>query len=428
MHVLMLTYGTRGDVEPFVALGQGLRRAGHAVTLATSTRFETFVTERGLRFAPLRDDLLAILDTDRGRAILEKTRNVVQIARSTMQLMNEVGPIQRGLLADCWEAALATKPDLIVFHPKTYGGVDIAEKLAIPAVLGLLQPTLVPTSERPALGFPALRLGGWYNRMTYRVMQWLISLSAGKHARAWRAQHGLPKRRFDFLRTRTGEALPVLHAFSEHVVPRPADWPSAAQVTGYWFPDETREWVAPGELTRFLREGPAPVYVGFGSMAGRDPRRIARTVVEALRIADARGVIATGWGGMDVGTLPATVHRLAEAPHAWLFPRMAAVVHHGGAGTTAAGLRVGVPSVIVPFFGDQPFWGARVSALGVGPQPIPQRKLTSHRLAGAIRAALGDREIRANAARLGERVRAECGVESAVKLLERVTRRHPSAE
>jgi sterol 3beta-glucosyltransferase len=418
MHVLILTYGSRGDVQPYVALGRGLRDVGHVVTLATSTRFRSLVEDAGLRFGPLSDDMLAILDTDQGRALVEDTTNLYQVVRRTLTMLRQVGPLQRALVQQCWEVAAEADPDMVVFHPKAYAGPTIAERLGVPLALALAIPLMVPTSERPHMGFPDLGLGGGYNRATYGLVNGLMTLSGGKHWKRLRGQLGLPPRRLDLLRTGDGRPVPVLFGISPHVVPPAADWDDHVRTTGYWFLDGEDDWTPPAGLEAFLEAGPRPVYVGFGSMAGRDPQRLGRAAVDGLVACGARGVLATGWGGLRAGDLPDTVFRLDEAPHDWLFPRVAAVVHHGGAGTTAAGLRAGRPTVVVPFFGDQPYWGARVRALGVGPAPIPQKKLTAERLAGAVRAATTDPAITRNADALGRKIRAEDGVAEAVAFLE----------
>jgi sterol 3beta-glucosyltransferase len=172
-------------------------------------------------------------------------------------------------------------------------------------------------------------------------------------------------------------------------------------------------------LERFLAAGEPPVYVGFGSMAGRNPERTTRIVIAALQQAGLRGVLATGWGGLATNEVPATLHLLDQAPHDWLFPRMAAVAHHGGAGTTAAGLRAGCPTIICPFFGDQPFWGRRVHELGAGSRPVPQKQLTSDKLAAALRDAVGNASIRRQALALRDRIRSEDGIAKAVAIIEK---------
>ena len=419
MNIFIATYGSRGDVQPYVALGKGLQNAGHKVTLATSERFCNFVKAHGLHYGYMNDDLLAILDTDQGRDLVENTNNLFEVIKQTFSMMKQVGPMQQALLQESWEAAKQSNPDLIIFHPKAYGGPQFAEKLGIPVTMALLIPMMVPTTEHPNLGFPELKLGAWYNRMTYQFVNKLTGVSANKHVKAWRAANGLPpQKRFDILHTTDGGVIPVLHGFSQHVIPPPSDWPKTARTTGYWFLNQANDWIPPPELEVFLEAGPPPVYVGFGSMAGRDPERLANIVIEALQRAGVRGIIVTGWGGLKAVALPETVLQIDQAPHAWLFPRMAAIVHHGGAGTTAAGLRAGKPSVVVPFFGDQPFWGQRIHSLGVGSNPIPQKKLTAEKLAAAIKDVISNPTIRQKAEDLGAKVRHEDGIGNAVALIE----------
>lgn len=420
MNILIETYGSRGDVQPYVALGIGLRDAGHQVTLATSERFRGFVGEHGLQYGYMNNDLLAILDTE-GRDMLENTNSLFAVLKRTISMMKHVGPMQQSLLRDGWNAAKESRPDLIIFHPKAYGGPHYAEKLGVPVVLALLIPIMVPTTERPNMGFPDLKLGGWYNRMTYGLINTLIALSAGKHVKAWRAANGLPpQKKFDILHTMDGKDIPVLHRVSRYMVPQPSDWPKTAKTTGYWFLNRTDNWNPPPELEAFLEAGPQPVYIGFGSMAGRNPERLANIVVTALQKAGVRGIIATGWGGLKADALPGTILQIDQAPHEWLFPHMAAIVHHGGAGTTAAALRAGKPSVIVPFFGDQPFWGQRVHALGVGSRPIPQKKLTVEKLATAVEDVTSNPSIRRKAEVLGQKIRHENGTGNAIAVIEEI--------
>ncbi len=212
--------------------------------------------------------------------------------------------------------------------------------------------------------------------------------------------------------------MPVLYSFSEHVVPRPDDWPETTVATGYWFLEQDETWQPPAALVQFLAAGPPPVYVGFGSMAGKDPARLTRIVLDALEQSGQRGLLATGWGGLAVEDLPENLFAIDSAPHDWLFPRVSAVVHHGGAGTTAAGLRAGKPTLISPFMGDQPFWGQRVCEQGVGPKPIPQKQLSADALATAIHQLTHDQDMRQRATALGQKLRAENGVARAVAWIE----------
>jgi len=210
---------------------------------------------------------------------------------------------------------------------------------------------------------------------------------------------------------------PTLYGFSPSVLPAPSDWPLNHHVTGYWFLDESPRWQPPPALISFLESGPPPVYVGFGSMDTQDPARMTSLAVNALTISGQRGVLASGWGGLHTKSLPDTIFPFDEIPHSWLFPKMAALVHHGGMGTTAAGLRAGIPSVILPLGGDQPFWADRVQRLGVGIHSAGYFKITAERLAADITRVVSDSILRDNAIALGEKIRVEHGVEYAVKLI-----------
>ena len=276
----------------------------------------------------------------------------------------------------------------------------------------------------PIPGMPQLNLGGAYNKLTYKTIPMGFRMYTGMTNEIRQEEMGLDKfpKGTGLYRTAGGAPIPVLLAFSSHVVPRPADWPDYATIPGYWFLERQDDWQPDPELEAFLAAGDAPIYVGFGSMAGKDPARLANIVIDALQRANLRGVLASGWGGLEAGDLPGTIFQIERAPHDWLFPRMSAVVHRGGAGTTAAGLRAGKPSVICPFMGDQPFWGSRVHALGAGPQPIPQKKLTAENLAQALQVAAKDITVRKKAEALGEQIRGEDGIANAVAAIEGILR------
>jgi UDP:flavonoid glycosyltransferase YjiC (YdhE family) len=214
--------------------------------------------------------------------------------------------------------------------------------------------------------------------------------------------------------------LPVLYGFSPAVIPQPPDWESKVRITGYWFLDAEAEWRPDPGLVEFIDAGPAPVYIGFGSMSNRNPEETARLIIEGVGLSGQRAVLQAGWGGMRIDDFPDSIYLFDAVPHAWLFPRLAALVHHGGAGTTAAGLRAGVPAIIIPFFGDQPFWGARVSALGAGPKPIPRKKLTPENLSQALQEMVTNGAMRQRAADLGSRIQSEDGVARAVEIIQQV--------
>jgi sterol 3beta-glucosyltransferase len=422
--VLLLTYGSRGDVQPYIALGKQLLADGHEVVLATSDRFENSIREHGLKYGFMRDDMLKLLDSDDGRALVEKTSNILGVVIQLVAMLKKVGPLQRALVEDCWQVCDLEKPDLIVYHPKTYAAPDIGEKLGIPVVLSMLAPMMVPTAERVNIGFPDLGLGGWYNRLTYRIVNGIMSVSSAKFRKELRAQLNLPsKPKPDLLHAADGTRVPVVHAHSRHVVPQPSDWPTEAVTTGYWFLDEVDCWTPPEQLEAFLRDGPPPVYIGFGSMAGRKPDKLAKIVVDAIQQSGERAILATGWGGLRPADLPCNILSIEGAPHDWLFPRVSCVVHHGGAGTTAAGLRAGKPTLVIPFMGDQPFWAKRVFEIGVGPNPIPRRKLKATKLADALRQLTKNPSISANSETIGVLIRQENGPATASCILQQIQRR-----
>jgi len=424
MNVLILTYGTRGDVQPYIALGQGIKRSGHCVSLSTSERFRNTVEDAGLQYEFMNDGMLALLEAPEGQDMLENTNNIFDVVRRTLGLIKKVSPIQRALVEESWAAAQRSRPDIIVFHPKAFIAPSIAEKLGVPVAMALVVPGLVPTGEYPNMILPRIKLGGWYNKLSYRFVNQLIGLSVAKHVRAWRSENDLPKTKgFNLLYAADGVPIPALHGCSELIFPRPDDWPPTATMCGYWHADGYQSYSPSLELEAFLATGPPPVYVGFGSMKGRNPERLASIIIEALQKAGVRGILATGWGGLEAESLPETIFKTDQVPHAWLFPRVSAVVHHGGAGTTAAALHAGKPSVVVPFFGDQPFWGYHVRRLSAGSAPIPLKKLTVEKLKAAIQEITTSKAIIDQAEVLGVKLREENGVENAVSMIESLATR-----
>lgn len=426
MKVLIITFGSHGDVQPYVALGKGLQAAGHEVTVCTACRFESFIKEHNLAYGYMTDEFLKLIETDMGRDVIETADGIPGVIRAIFKLIKYLKPLTKEMILDAWEAAKVTRPDLIIFHPKILGAVSIAEKLDVPVIMANLQPMIVPTREFPMAGMPAWKIGSRYNRATYG----LIKLGLGMYAKIVNEfrQNSLalpPFPKFSGMGfTADGKPIPILHGFSPHVVPRPADWPGQATVNGYWFLDQPDDWQPSSRLQSFLDAGEAPVYIGFGSMAGRNPQRLADIAIKALTKAGLRGILATGWGGLEADDLPEHILKIDNAPHEWLFPRMSAIVHHGGAGTTAAALRAGRPMLICPFIADQPFWGECIHRLGAGPKPIPQKKLIVNRLAGALHDMSHNPAIRGRAKDLGRLIRDENGIKDTVAAIEEVLRRN----
>jgi sterol 3beta-glucosyltransferase len=410
MNIRLLALGSRGDVQPYVALGLGLQKAGYDVTVAVTSNFKSWVESYSLPTLTAEVNMQEVVQQGQSRRAARKAKWVF-----FQVLLDETLRLSEGA-------------DLLVYGPAAiFSAPHVVEKLGIPAIPTALQTFLHPTGDVPAVGMPTLALGAGYNRFTYAFVDWLTWTFTKKMVNRWRKNVlGLtPAVRSPMSAMREAH-VPTLYGISPAVLPKPPEWGSEAHLTGYWFLSDLGDWQPTPELARFVEGGSPPVYVGFGSMASRDPQETARIVLEAIKMAGVRAVIASGWGGLSAANAPENVLVIDSAPHDWLLPRMSAAVHHGGAGTTGASLRAGLPTVIVPFKSDQPFWGKRVFDLGAGPQPIPRGQLTADKLADAIRVAVGDQTIRAKAADLGERIRAEDGVGNAVRLIQEISQ-HPPA-
>jgi sterol 3beta-glucosyltransferase len=414
MRITIFVAGSRGDIQPCLVLASRLQQAGEDVLMAVPENFASFVQGYGLPLHPLRGDVQQIMASETGQRFMESGGG--NPLRSIRAMRAMLGPVALQMAEDAFEASWKAEAliSLGVLAPFAH---SIAENLGIRLIN--LEPTpLLPMDDFPAPGWPLQRsFGRLYNRLTGHAMLEVIWQWYRPFVNEFRRRLELkPLRSGGFYRILT--STPLLGAYSSHVIPRPADWPAGAQITGYWFPEAESAWQPPPALEAFLAAGDPPVYVGFGSMAGSNPEQTAGLILAALADSGQRGIVLTGWGGMRALSTPENVFVIESAPHVWLFPRMAAVVHHGGAGTTAEGLRAGAPTVIVPFIVDQLFWGKRVTALGAGPAPIPHKKLTVGKLSGAIRAAVTDTKMKQSAARLGEAIRAEDGAGTAVSIIQ----------
>lgn len=414
MNITIFTAGSRGDVEPCIRLAKGLQSVGYQVLLAAPQNFANWIQRHGLCFHPLRGDVQQIMSGETGRRFMESGGS--NPVRSMLAMRKMIGPVAIQMAEDALEACREADAliCLAVFAPF---GKSIAEIRNIPLIH--IEPTpLLPTGDFPAPGWPVQRdLGRLLNRLSGSIMLQMIWQWYSPSVNEFRKRCSLRPIHYAGLHESLRSS-PLLGAYSPEVVPHPPDWSDRVHITGYWFPPEQSAWQPSEELQGFLDRGEPPVYVGFGSMGGRSPEDLAVIVLRALAQNGQRGLLLTGWGGMNVMNVPDHVFVLNTAPHHWLFPRMAAVVHHGGAGTTAEGMRAGVPAVVLPFIMDQYFWGNRVNALGIGPDPIPAQKLTVDKLSAAIHTATTDPKIRARANALGEAIRAEDGVANAVKIIQ----------
>jgi sterol 3beta-glucosyltransferase len=415
MKVLIVAVGSRGDVAPCTGLGQALRAAGHSVTIAAYEMFDGLVRDCGLEFRALPGDprLLDAAVWQRGST---GPLGTVRLLRLTADHMRE---LHAGILA----AARQGGADVLLLQGvSAIGGYHIAEGLGVPS-MGLGMSPIYPTSEFPPSTLTARSLGRWGNRAAGKALVLFGSPVLAGPVKELRAELGLP--RLGTYQAVFGEQdaahWPAFAGFSPAVVPRPADWRDGLEVTGYWWPARPPGWHPPADLENFLSEGPPPVFIGFGSMVSADADRLSDLVATAGQRAEVRMVIQAGQAGLAQAGTPGNSIVIGDMPHEWLFPRMAAVVHHAGAGTTGAGLRAGIPAVSVPKLGDQPFWAARLAALGAGPPPIPFKRLTAPALTAAIRDAITRPSYQAQAQALASRLAREDGTAPVVRALDRLT-------
>jgi sterol 3beta-glucosyltransferase len=413
MKITIAAIGSRGDIQPYIALGAGLQKAGYAVSLSAPAIFHDLITVYGLRHLPVSVNPQQIMEHPSMQAAA-RSGNPFLLMRS---MFREGLPLIRRYLEEVY--ANCQDCDAVILTQIPFGAYDAAEKRNIPILQAGLGP-LFPTGSFPMIGmnFPNLRIG-FVNRLTYALLDQGFWQFFRPLQNAWRKEKlGLPPLPLGGPANTIRRRAPTILGFSPSVVPAPVDWPKTVYTTGYWFLNEPPGWKPPDGLTAYLDAGPAPVYIGFGSMPDAQARKTTRLVLDALRLSGQRGVIYKGASGLGEEALGESVYPVESVPHSWLFPRMGAVVHHGGAGTTAAGLRAGVPSVITPFAADQFFWAERVVALGAGLKSISYHKLTAEKLAGMIRQAVTDPAMRCCAAALSRRIEAEHGVEKAVELIE----------
>ncbi len=408
--ITILALGSQGDVQPLIALGSGLQRAGYLVRLATNANFAEFVSGEGLELSLLSGDFRALMAGEH-EAFIEQGRNPISMAGAMSRIMKTMMmPWAEEGKAACYDADL-----IIAGTAASYLGGCLAEALGKPFVQAYLGPGML---------FTDLPMGPYHpvvNHLLHHGLMFMFWQSVRSATNGvLRPQLGL--RHFPWYGPQyqwRRQHSPVLFGFSPHVIPQPSKWPPHGQITGYWFLNRDQSWQPPTALIDFLKAGSKPIYVGFGSMSNRSAELTTQLVIEALRTSNQRAILATGWGGLGEITRELDANRVFivnHAPHEWLFPQVSLAVHHGGAGTTAAAIRAGIPSVVIPFFGDQPFWAWRLEQLGIAPPPIPRKSLTAKRLVQAIRFASGE-DVRLRATELGKCIRAEDGVAKAIEAL-----------
>lgn len=419
LNIVVQVVGSRGDVQPFVALGTELRKYGHRVRLATHAMFKELVTTAGLEFFSIGGDpveLMSYMVRHPGMIPSIESLRAGDIKRKRAAIAE--------ILDGCWRSCVEPDQchntpfvaDAIIANPPSFGHVHCAQALGVPVHLMFTMPwtstrafphplaNLKYSGNDPSLG----------NLISYHFVEWLTWQGLGDLINTWRRE----VLDLDSIPATEGPNLvetlqvPVLYCWSSALVPKPQDWGSHIDVCGFFF----REPVAyepTTELERFLQSGPPPIYIGFGSIVLENVEEILSVLLDAIERTGVRAIISRGWCNMQGDDNP-NIHYIGDCPHEWLFQHVTAVVHHGGAGTTACGLRNGKPTTIIPFFGDQPFWGSMIAAAGAGLEPIPHKSLTAESLANAITYCLTP-EAASIAQNMADKINQEDGVRAAVK-------------
>ncbi|KAJ5661303.1 uncharacterized protein N7484_000675 [Penicillium longicatenatum] len=416
LKITCLTIGSRGDVQPYIALCKGLIAEGHKPKIATHAEFEPWIRKHGIDFAPVDGDPAELM------------RICVENGMFTYSFLREASSKFRGwiddLLSSAWSSCQGS--DLLIESPSAMAGIHIAEALRIPYFRGFTMPWSRTRAYPHAFAVPENRMGGYYNHLTYVMFDNIFWKAIAGQVNRWRNKElGLKATNLDRMQQ---NKVPFLYNFSPSVVPPPLDFPDWIRITGYWFLSEGSDWTPPAELSEFINraraDGKKLVYIGFGSIVVSDPAALTRTVIESVQKAGVRCILSKGWSDRlgDPSSakveipLPSDILQIQSAPHDWLFSQIDAAAHHGGAGTTGASLRAGVPTIIKPFFGDQFFFGSRVEDLGVG---ICMKKLNVSVFSRAIWEATHSERMVVKARNLGIQIRSEDGVATAIQSLYR---------
>lgn len=416
--ITLLTSGTRGDVLPYIALGEGLRDEGYNVRIAAPIGFVNLVQASRLTFAPFEGNPSDLMIEQGDQTPFTMGSTFIRSIRATQKFIKQARPLYRQMLHTAAEACRGS--DVLIHGLPTLWGAHIAEGLHIPAVRALLQP-LAPTREFPSallpFRFSLSGIGNWFSHWAVTQSIWLSWRSEINHAR--HANFGLSAAHLLDPSLQADSAQPLtLNGFSEQVVPRPKDWNSKQVITGYWN-SPSQAWTPSKEIQRFIDSANNPIAIGFGSPGTKGFSETLSMIEEVLNLANAQAILTlpSKWHGEIKSK---NIFPIEYAPHDWLYRHVKVAVHHGGAGTTSASLHAGIPTVTMPLAIDQFFWGERIYKIGAGPKPIPQRKLNAENLAQAITQALTDEPMRARAKTLSEALSQENGIQAAVSQMRKI--------
>jgi UDP:flavonoid glycosyltransferase YjiC (YdhE family) len=415
LHITILTAGSRGDFQPYLALAAGLNSAGHEVRLVGNSNFADLAQTYEIAFSPIEVDSFEFVQKRETQDWLN-SRSLPQLFFNSLKMVNQT---QDQILRDAWDACQDT--DAIIYHTFTLPTAYlIGQALNIPCLPASLYP--LPTKAHPCLPInPKVNLGGPFNLLSHKILEQINWMANRATAETFWSEHRKRIPLTDPYQQKEKKERMVLCGYSKVLVPLPPDLPEYARVTGYWLLETPQNWRPPKALCDFLESGPPPVFVGFASMG--DPMKAKETtkvVIEALQMVGERGIIVSGWSGLGSDfPLPDSVFVIESIPYDWIMSQVKVVVHHAGAGSTAYGLLSGVPNVVIPHFSDNHFWSKKVNALGVSPKPIPRMKLTAEKLAQAIKETLENKTMQHKAVMIGQKIKAENGVQQAVTEIEK---------
>ena len=408
MNITILTFGSRGDVQPFLPLSLGLMSRGHNVILAAPARFKSLVEEHGITFFPLAGD-----PEELSRRLNDAGYNFFKLMKELMSHAIDIGAeIMRQTDEACHDA------DLIIHtFAHAVGAHTLAREKNIPDIHIQTFPMFTPTGDYPNISLPNLGFR-FSNRLTHTVSLKITELTSSLGFEQVRHRAGLPKRKLysPFKDSPPRLRTPILCAWSPSLIPPSSDWSPRVHVTGYYFFPYNNSYVPPYELKEFLESGKSPVCVSFGSMVNKNAEKVDEIIRESLMQTNNRGIILSGWGIAKRESTSDSLY-LESAPHDWLLPKCKILIHHGGAGTTSAALRAGIAQIVVPFMADQPFWGSRVNVIGVAPKPIRVNQLSVEKMVRAMTEA-ESKDILERTQVTGQAIRGEDGVMNAVMLIE----------
>lgn len=408
MNITILTFGSRGDVQPFLPLSLGLMSRGHKVILAAPARFKSLVEEHGITFFPLAGD-----PEELSRRLNDAGYNFFKLLKELMSHAVDIGAEMIRQTDDACRDA-----DLIIHtFAHAVGAHTLAREKNIPDIHIQTFPMFTPTGDYPNISLPNLG-NRFLNRLTHTASLKITELTSSLGFEQVRRRAGLPKRKLysPFKDSSPRPRTPILCAWSPTLIPPSNDWDSHVHVTGYYFFPDKNFYTPPNELKEFLSAGKPPICVSFGSMVNKNAEMVDEVIRESLKQMSNRGIILSGWGSTKRESTSNLLY-IESAPHDWLLPKCKMIVHHGGAGTTSAGLRAGIPQIVVPFMADQPFWGSRVHAIGVASKPIRVNQLSADKMVSAI-AEAESKDILERAQAIGQEIRSEDGMMNAVKLIE----------